>query len=411
MIIPASRLRQFQKVDKVKTVEENEELVGLIQQHPYKEEIPSFEKDKVEPYLEDQDEIRALTILINQAKCAAIRDRQREEKKIIKESIEAYEEEMELEIVELGKENDTQLEQQRVLEKKKRQINSIEIKHQIVEKQNLKAKMDKEKTQEGLEANLKYKQQTELDAIKKRDVALKKQEFYKDIIAKNEEYSLQRVALKKKELLEDKLMLKTTMDKIAKDVELEKKKKLENFEKEKAFADSLVKHKQKHDKKDQKDEILALKAAYEFELKSRTQEADKKRKDAALKDQLIKERILLKELKEKAIQQEVQRSIKEYNDILQQQVALDLKMKDLELKKKKELDQFLIDIKNQIEHKRKVNKDTNEKLKVELAHFEKDIQVKQKMINDLKLKKVNELEQLGVPEKYLYDVAKFINSK
>ena len=408
MIVERSRLDHLLKNEKKKSAIDSDTLVSKIQAHPYIEEIPRLEKQKIEPYLEDQDEIRALNILINQAKCAAIRDRQLLEKKIMQYEYEVYDENMDLEVEEARIENIKIQDAKVALELKRKTENAENIRSQIADnkKKGLKLLADRELDAKN---QIKSFQKLAAEDQKKKDVnSIKRKEFI-DIISKSNKDAIEKRKNDKiQELEADKKMLKYTMDKIAKEVEIENNKKALIFEKEKAFAALSKNHKKSFDVNKDKDEILALKAAYDFEMKCR---AEENKKNAALKstrENLILERIRLKAIKENALKAEFEKSQQEYQNILLKQVEVDNKMKATQELKKKQLDQFLLDIKEQIDDKRKLKLENNSKFQAELSHFNDEIVSKQAVIDKLKRKKVDDLQKLGVPEKYLYDVKKYI---
>eukprot|EP00835_Amoeboradix_gromovi_P004971 NODE_427_length_8836_cov_0.452215.p2 type:complete len:413 gc:universal NODE_427_length_8836_cov_0.452215:2209-971(-) len=412
MLIQASRLRELIKADCLHEVkEENEELVVQIQNHPYVEEIPQFEKEKLEPYLEDQDEIRALNILINQAKCAAVRDKQLLEKKSKQKELELYDIRMDNEVDMARLETIQRQDVQILIEKKKKTDNANNIRSQIAEKKIAKESkriIQEVESKKQLEEFQKLALQEETVKALNR---IKKKEYINVIIESNRKASERRKDEKTFELEADKNMLKYTMEKIEKELEAEQKKKKELYLREKAYASTLVTHKKSSEKKNNKDEVLALKAAYDYELKCRAEESKKKETSQANRENLIKERIKLKQIKESNLKLELAVAQKQHNEILSKQLLVDEKMKTAQVLKKKELDQFLTDIKGQIDEKRKIKKEDAIKFQSEWTHFNDEIKSKQLIIDHLKHKKVQSLEQLGVPEKYLYDVKKFVSHK
>ena len=408
MVIQATRLRQLVKVEIATAIQEDEGLIQQIQQHPYVEEIPKLEKEKVAPYLEDQDEIRALNILINQAKCAAIRDKQVLEKKEMQIKNELYQDTMDKEVEIARIENINELDAKKQLEIMKRAENADNIRKQIEENKMKEFNKKLEKAAEAKMQLLQF-QGLALEEERKKELnSIKKKEFTKSIIASNKEASDRRRQVKFEELEADKKMLKYTMDKIGKEVAVENKRKELAFLKEKEFALLSISSSKKDLKKNDKDEMIALKAAYEFEMKCRAEESKKLQLSRETREHLIQERIKLKQIKATTVLDEIQKSQKEYDNIVQQQRLIDDKMRAGLNIKKLQLDQYLVDIKSQIDLKKKAKKDNFDKLQAELTHFNDEIYNKQAIIDQLKHKKVDDLQRLGVPEKYLYDVKKFI---
>eukprot|EP00834_Sanchytrium_tribonematis_P000780 NODE_15_length_50561_cov_0.608081.p11 type:complete len:410 gc:universal NODE_15_length_50561_cov_0.608081:7517-6288(-) len=408
MVINSSRLRELTTKPRNSEESDSDSLIAQIQAHPYVEEVPTIPKDEVKPYYEDHDEIRALNILINQAKCAAIRDRQLIEKKLIKQELEVYEQNMDLEVEVARIENIRKQDESFHLTFEKQKENAKNIKVQMVEKR-LKSSIEKEERKKESENQQKqYQLQSQEEEQKKKILTEKKKEFTRAIIESNQQASTKRQEAKENELAMDKQMLQYTLQKIEKEEQLEKQRKEKRLEMERAYAKSLMEHKRKSEMKSNKQDISAMKAAYDFEMKSRKEEEEKKNKAHIARLQLIEERQRLKLLKENTIAKETEKAKLEYQDILRQQQEVDEKMRVAQKLKKEQLNQFLIDIKAQIEEKKKAKLESSNKFYAELHQFNEEIQTKQIAIEQLKMEKVKQLQQLGIPEKYLHDVKKYI---
>ena len=360
---------------------------------------------------ESLDEVKTMNSILLSAKYAAIRDKQIEEKKRMNLEKKRIEEKLYL----IGEYEKLKEEINRKrLEKKlneKRIEDGKELEKQIV--LNKKLKEDhKILLRKEYEENIKYQQNLKKEELEKLK---KEKEKGKKIIQEMLEANKKALVLKKikklKEIQEDNNILEYNKQKYLE--EQNKQKELNELKHLKEMEIAKLREKQRKmiDNRYIINEIYNKRTAEEVERAERKKEKDEMLKKNKLKEEIKKENNRLLEFKNKIKIEETAQKDKEFVEMV--------KKKKLEIESEKEKEKKAIEVmlryKEDLMKMIKV-KDEDKKLKKrEIIEEGKKLKQSQEdyynRLQNIKSRKIEELKNLNVPKKYIYDLEKFAFKK
>lgn len=355
---------------------------------------------------EQEDEIKKLNEIILNAKCHAIRDAQLQEKTQIAEELDEENKRLD-EMMEIERLRALQSYEQRELERQQKQVEGASIiKNQIKDNEQRRILEDEKREQEKL-AMLRYleKLQTEdISQLEKKKESQKK--IMKDVEVANEEIKRQKeTRLQQEKSAELKVMeyLKEKEEReIAYQHELEKQK----LQKEKEIAHMRALQERAKDQQAEKDALRAKRIQEEVERDQRKKDKEEAIKKAEIEAQLRRAREQQVQMQEHFLAIEAQRERQEFQRVLEVQQEA---QKHEEVKHKASRSKRLHhadEVRAQIKEKESELIAARNTFFEEGIKLDQEAQERRKRLDEIKMKKLDELKGAGVPVKYVNEVAR-----
>lgn len=403
----AIKRKDFMQQMEVKR-QQNEKLSDLEQEAKEKSQ---YLLQKAQEQMEEQeDEIKKLNETILNAKCHAIRDAQLIEKTEIKK-----------EIIEEDKRLDEMMENDRVCALKEyedrdnakrfERLMGAQVLHQQIEDKEQHSLLEQEKKDQETKAMLKY-----LDKLKQEDMAVlvKKRNVQKavmqDVARANEEIHAIKEQHKAREKMEDIKVMEYLKEKNAREETFENEKEKLRVEKEKEIARLLAHQERAKDEQAEKNALRAKRNQEEAEREWRRKEKEEAAKRAHMEKSLRDARHTQVENKEHFHAVQAARDRAEFERVLNAQRQQVLKDEQAEVEFLKKRTTYAEDVRSQIKSKEK------ERVLARQAFFEEGIKLDQEAkerrqkLDDIKRRKLKELKEVGVPIKYVNEVARRIEA-
>ena len=360
---------------------------------------------------ENYDEVKYMNKLMLNAQINSVRDKQIEEKNKIKLLEKKREEKLFIiSEIERLKENLKREKLSKLLSLKQKEGCEL-IKDQIIKNQNLKL-IQKQNIQNELIENLKIqeklrKNEENLQKIKKQ----KNKDLMNEILEANRKSLELRKTQKQKEIEEDLKLFEYNKLKMLneekKNLEIKKLRHLKEIE----FHKLLSKQEKISDNKNLVEEIMQRRAKEKAEKLSREKELNEVINKKKLKDECINKNKELIEAKSKKLYQEALLDKIEFDEMVQNQ------KKDMESEKNKEIRNYesyvnnLKDIQKQIEEKKeKKLLELRENIEERRKNDKKNNEFYEKL-NDVKMRKINELMEKNVNKNYINPLLKYNPAK
>lgn len=387
---------------------ENEKLSVLEQEAKEKSQ---FLLEKATEQMEEQeDEIKKLNELILNAKCHAIRDAQLIEKVEIKK--EMLEEENRLdELMEVERRKAIQEYEER---EQARQIERIKgaqvIQQQIAENEQTRL-LDEQRKDQETQAMLQYLeklQQEDLEnLIKKRET---QKQLMQDVSKANADIQQLKKLKEEQEKLADIKVMEYLKEKATREEAYQEELEKARIEREKEIARLRAQQERAKDKQAERDALRAKRNQEEAEREWRRKEKEEAEKKVAT-EQMLKD-ARERQVKDKehflAVQAACDRA--EFERVLKAQKEQQLKDEDVEKQNASRRQRYAQDIREQISEKEK------ERVHLRKSYFEegeklnKEAKERRQKLDDIKRRKLKELRDAGVPDKYCNEVARRITA-
>lgn len=367
--------------------------------------------EKAQEQMEEQeDEIKKLNELMLNAKCHAIRDAQLIEKVEIKK--EQLEEEKRLdEMMEVERRKAlVEYEEREKAAHFERLKGAQVLQQQITDREQLRL-LDDEKKDQETKAMLQY-----LDKLQKEDMEnlIKKHELQrslmKDVAKANEEMKILKERKADQEKLEDIKVMDYLREKAQREEAYQHELEAARIEKEKEIARLRAQQERAKDKQAEKDALRAKRNQEEAEREWRRKEKQEAEKKKATEEMLRRAREDQVKNKEHFLAVQAARDRAEFERVLKAQEEQTLKDEDAERVQNIRRHQHAEEVRQQIREKEK------ERVKVTSAFFEEGIKLDQeakarrKKLDEIKKRKLQELKEAGVPDKYCNEVARRIEA-
>jgi len=400
------RKMQMQEFETVR--QKNEKLSDLEQEAKEKSQ---YLLQKAEEQMEEHiDEIKKLNEIILNAKCHAIRDAQLIEKAEIKKEI--LEEDQRLdEMMESDRVCALVEYEQRDNFKRMERLKGAQVLHHQIEENVQHNLLEQEKKDQETKAMLQY-----LEKLKQEDMAalLKKRKtqkvIMKDVAEANKDIQKMKDLQKEREKLEEVKVMEYLKEKSAREEAFEKEREALRIEKEKEIARLRAQQERAKDKQAEKDALRAKRNQEEAEREWRRKEKENVTKKTQTEKHLREARQDQISNKDHFLAVQAARDRAEFERVLnaqQEQVVKD-EQADQEFQNKRV--SYANDVRTQIRSKEK------ERLHARQAFFEEGIQLDQEAKNrrqkldEIKQRKLKELKEAGVPDKYVNEVARRIEA-
>lgn len=367
--------------------------------------------EKAQEQMEEQeDEIKKLNELILNAKCHAIRDAQLIEKvEIKKEQLDEekrLDEMMEVERIKALKEYE---EREKAMHFERLKGARV-LQQQITDREQSRLLDDERKDQET-KVMLQY-----LDKLQKEDMEnlVKKREIQQalmiDVARANEEIKL----LKERKTEQEKLAEIKVMDYLKQKAEREEayQRELEaaRIEKEKEIARLRAQQERAKDKQAEKDALRAKRNQEEAEREWRRKEKEEAEKKKATEEMLRKAREDQVKNKEHFLAVQAGRDRAEFERVLKAQEEQMLKDEEADKIHSIRRHQHAEEVRQQIREKEKERIQATNDFFEEGIKLDQEAKARRQKLDEIKRRKLHELRDAGVPDKYCNEVARRIEA-
>ena len=356
---------------------------------------------------ENLDEVKKMNSILLTAKYAAIRDKQIEEKKRIIINKKNIEQKLFLigEYERLKEEINRARLEKRINEKKMEDKKELEM--QITLNNKLKEEHKKILKKE-YEESLKYQEQikkAEADKVKQEKEKGKK--LFQEILEANKRTLEIKKNQKLKEIQENKDIIEYNKQKYIeeqnKQKELNEIKRLKEIE----FIKLQEKQKKMYDNRYILEEIMNRRAYEEGERMERERAKEEMIKINKLKKETIKENEKLLEIKNKIRIEEANQNDKDYEEMIKKFKVEIEKEKEKEKKIIENMIKYKEDLKKMIATKDEEKKVKRREILEEGKKLKKSQEIYYKRLQHIKARKIDELNQLNIPQKYIRDLERF----
>ncbi|XP_038065130.1 cilia- and flagella-associated protein 45-like [Patiria miniata] len=395
---------QMQARDRAR--QKNEKLNDLEEEAKQKAEY-LLQKAK-EQQEEQEDEIKHLNELILNAKCHAIRDAQILEKGQIKE--ERTDEEKRLDLM-MEVERKRSLELQEEIERQKKEERyegASQVLTQIAQREEERL-LDQERRDQEAQHMLKYLEKLQMEDLKelerKHQMTLEAQ---KEISRANQEAEEQRVRRQEQEKLADLKVTEFTKKKAAREAEFEAEQERIRVEKEKEIARLRAMQERARDYMAEKDALRAKRNQEQREREWRQKEKEEAVKKAETEQMLKIAREVQVQNKEHFLAVQAKRERHEFERVLNaQNEAMEKEQVEEQDQHDKRL-RHAEDVRKQIRQKEQLKVSERHSFFEEGVRLNEEARARRSKLDAIKQKKLDELRNAGVPEKYCKEVERRI---
>ena len=363
---------------------------------------------KAQKYFDDnEDVVKEMEKLAFYAKVATIRDKQKQEHKIMEQNYRRKEEKLDTMMeLERLKELKNQQDKEKLMQKQRREgclVIIDQMKKKELEKIKHKEQLEKEKKE--ILQNIKRLQEEDLKETERKKIL--KEKMAQEIVESNKISILNKQKKLAQEKEEDLKILKYNMEKAKKEEEELKEKKRIQEEKEKEVQKLREKQERAQDKMAELDALRAKRAYEAGEREARLQEKNELIQKKKIMDELLKSNNRQKIQKQNQLAEQARQEQAEYERIIKKQLDDMEKERKIEEEKKRMRYENNQDI-------RKLIKLREEKERLEAKEILEEGR-KQKQKNDLwrermeriKQQKIQELKDLNVHPIYIADLERY----
>jgi len=355
---------------------------------------------------EQEDEIKKLNEIILNAKCHAIRDAQLKEKHEIHHELTAENKRLD-EMMEIERLRALQQYEQREMERQYKQIEGSNIiKKQINDNEQRRILEDEKREQEKL-AMLRYLEKLQNEDISQLEKKKESQrKIMSDVAKANDEIQRQKEERARQEKFAELKVMEYLQEKEAREIAYQNELEKQKVEKEKEIAHMRALQERAKDQQAEKDALRAKRIQEEVERDQRKKDREQALKKAETESQLRRAREQQVQMQEHFLAIEAQRERQEFERVLavQQEGQKHEESKDRSARSRR------------LNHAEEVRKQIKEK-EGDLIHarnmfFEEGIKLDQeaqerrRRLDEIKRKKLEELQGAGVPTKYVNEVAR-----
>ncbi|XP_040188309.1 cilia- and flagella-associated protein 45 [Rana temporaria] len=356
--------------------------------------------------MEQEDEIKKLNEMILNAKCHAIRDAQTVERKVITKELEEETKRLD-QMMEVARQKAIKM-QEKIdeLRKQERIRGKLHIIEQITDNEEARLLQEEQREQEAQQM-LQYLEELQMedykDMEKRRNEQLVIQAEIKQINIENERKKIER---KEQEKLADLQVLEYTKQKMAREAEYEAEQEKIKKEKEMEVARLRALQERAHDHRAEQDALRAKRNQEAMERSWRQKEKEEALKQVEVNVMLRKARLDQVAHKEHFLAVHAQRNRVEFERVLKVQ----RNMVEKDLKEQEEKTNQLR--RHASELRRQVREQEQKQVVDRISHFEEgkrlaeEARQRRARLDDLKQKKLEELRNAGLPDKYCSMVAR-----
>lgn len=359
--------------------------------------------------LEENDEIKRLNELILEAKCHAIRDAQVAEKKQIEEQMKEEQDRLDA-MMEIDRVQAIQQQEEIVRKRKEQRLHGATQIMKQIESNHMAKLLDQErKDQEArlLVENQKKMQMQDLAEIEKK---LREQRVLQaeiDII--NREHQKQRQLLKEQEKLADLRVIEYQKKKAQAEAQAEEEYKAQALAKELEIAKLRAAQEKASDLQAEQDAIRAKRHEEATEREYRRKVRDEAAKKKIIDEEMGRAREEQIQAKRHLMAVQAARERAEFDALNLEQQQEIAKIAAEEEKKHTDRRKYADEVRAQIREREAERIQARKAFFEETIQLDKEIEAKNKQLEEVKLQKLQKLKDSGVPEKYVMEVARHTN--
>jgi len=356
--------------------------------------------------LEQEEEIKKLNQVIDQAQCFAVRDKQIQENSKIREyqaEKERFLDRLQFQAAERERVEQEEWEKKELARKS---AESAKLMQQIKEKEKEKILEKEARISENLEIKNRLEKEKEMEILRKIEDEQKKILERKELLKINENIKKAKLNQLKSEKDLDERLSKMALEMDKKQEERENNNKAKKEARERIIASLLSNHEKNIEDKAKRDELLMHRAQMKAEQEWRREELENTRKKQEEANKIKEERKNYIEMKEKQRVKEAERQKYELHLLFKEEMK-DVQKREI-LKEAEEM--------KKIEYRRNLSNQVEQKLAKVMEDLEKNAykdrkiaeeqQSSKELMESIKIDKIKQLEKLGINSKYLNDVKK-----
>ena len=364
--------------------------------------------DRAQKFLDDsEDVVKQMEKLSFYAKVATIRDKQKQEHKVMEQNFKRKEEKLDTMMeLERLKELKYQQDQEEIRHKQRREgclVIIDQMKKKELEKIKYKEQVDKEQ-KEILQIIKRLQDEEKKENERKRVL---KEKMIQEILEYNKISALDKQKRLAQEKEEDLKILKYNMEKAKKEEEELKEKKRLQEEKEKEVQKLREKQERAQDKQEQLDALRARRAFEQGEREARLKEKNEIIKKKKILEELLHSNNKQRMAKQNQLVEQAKQEQAEYEKIIKNQLEEMEKEKKIEEEKKRIRYEHNQDLRKMIKlREEKERVEAKEILEEGRILRQKNDAWKERM-ERIKQQKIQELKDLNVQPIYIADLERF----
>eukprot|EP00164_Ancoracysta_twista_P005359 GFYU01007328.1.p1 GENE.GFYU01007328.1~~GFYU01007328.1.p1 ORF type:complete len:521 (+),score=244.80 GFYU01007328.1:199-1761(+) len=401
----ARRESKARKERMLKMEEERKKQQKLSDLDLEKQQADLSQRSQAEYLLDEQlDLVKEMNQKMLYAKCVTIRDAQLSEKRDIDK--EKMEEEKRLDLImEIERQKAIQMYQEREVKKlHDRKKGATILRQQIEGIQRRRLIELEEKAQEG-EKMLKRITEMKIEEEEKEKARRERgKSLLAEVLEANQEQLRRKALAKEEEVQEDMRIAAYIADKERREMEFNAEQERKAAEKEAEVARLRAQQEKAQDKQAELDALRAKRQMEAYEREWREKErsaAEKQMKDQA---ELKKAREAQAEEKKRKLAEQAGEEREEFERIVRVQMMQENQEKTKESKQMDARRNLSKEIRNQIEEKEESRRQKHQEYLEEGQKFRIQNRAQQAKLTEIRHRKVQELEESGVPAKYLTEL-------
>ncbi|XP_033758480.1 cilia- and flagella-associated protein 45-like isoform X2 [Pecten maximus] len=354
---------------------------------------------------EQEDEIKHLNELILNAKCHAIRDAQILEKHQIKGEMISEEKRLDS-MMEVDRQNAIKIQEEIEKQRKgERYLGAAKLLDQIQENEESRLFDLERKDMENVQMQKYIEKMMEEDktSLEKRKV---EQTVLREELNKANDEMIHRKTLRaEQERAEEEKVIEYMKKKAEREAAYEKEQERIRIEKEKETSRLRALQERARDEQAERDALRAKRAQEQTEREWRKKEAEEMRKKAETECMLIEARAKQMNQKEHFLAVQAQRERVEFERVLHAQKELVEKERREELEATKKRHTHADDVRQQIRQKETHRIMERNAFFEEGVKLDEEARIRRSKLEEVKRKKLGELRDAGIPERYVTHVA------
>ncbi|XP_046553089.1 cilia- and flagella-associated protein 45-like isoform X2 [Haliotis rubra] len=374
-------------------------------------------KDKAEHLLskanemrqEQEDEIKHLNELILNAKCHAIRDAQILEKGQVKREMTDEEKRLDI-MMEVDRQNAIRIQEEIERKKKDEQlIGAAKLMEQIQENEQERLFELERKDQENIQMQKYIGKLMEEDQDMKEKRKAEQTDLREELNKANDEIIRRRDVKKLQEQAEELKVLEYQRQKAEREAAFEKEQERIRIEKEREVARLRALQERARDEQAERDALRAKRAQEQAEREWLKKEAAEAQKKADMEALLKDARSMQMSQKEHYLAVQAQRERAEFERVLRAQKELvEKEQREEDVTHKKRLT-HAEEVRRQIRQKEQEKVRDRNNFFEEGVKLDEEARIRRNRLEEVKRKKLQELREAGIPEKYLSQVERKVN--
>ncbi|XP_077985522.1 cilia- and flagella-associated protein 45-like [Glandiceps talaboti] len=402
----SERKKLIQQLDRSR--KKNEKLSDLDEESKKQAEY-LLEKAK-EQREEQEDEIKHLNELILNAKCHAIRDAQILEKGQIKSEMTDEEKRLDL-MMEVDRQNALKLQEEIENNRREERLVGKQIILQQISENEEERLLDQERRDQEAQHMLRYLEKLQVEDLKALEKKHEQQmEAQKEIMRANQEAETQKEMKQEQQRLEEQKVVEYMKQKGEREAAFEAEQEKKRIEKEKEVARLRAMQERAKDYQAEKDALRAKRNQEQLEREWRKKERDEALKKAETERMLKDAREVQVANKEHFLAVQAARERAEFERVLLAQREQMDKEKDEEIEVHGRKLRHADDVRKQIREKEQLRIAERNSFFEEGIKLDEEARARRTKLDDIKRKKLGELRNAGVPEKYCAEVERRINA-